>query len=462
MKRVYQCLSAAAVFLSLIAGCKPANTDKPEEEIVEPSPLTQTVIVNGDMIWEKRPVITIHVVNPNDKAIDAEIKTEFSTDTKEPVTKVTSTVQIPANGEKDIDITTDKDLYPGFYKAVTTVNGERALLQLKSSKTSSVVFGISPEDILSPPERMPDFNSFWEDAKAQLAAIDMKAELTEIKSHSSASRKVYLVEMQSVPDGLEGEPVTVRGYYLEPQDGKKHPVIVHFFGYDSQKPSKLSCPTGGSSQEWAELYFSNRGQMINNRPASLRAEDGKGDFVNIYGDWFAYNFGKKDSYYYRGAYMDCVQAVRFLATRPECDMNNVFAEGSSQGGAFSYACAALSDIKLRAIAPCVAFMGDFRDYFEIVTWPGDTARKNKGSMDDSAMFAFLSYFDTKNLATLISCPVIACSGLQDGTCPPHTNIAPYNNLLSTNKQYYFYPTMQHEIPGDWQSKWVKFFKSCME
>ena len=464
MKKVVYILSAAAVFCFLFAGCKgtgeQTDPDNPGEETVEPSPLTLTVTPTDDMVWESRPSITIHAENPNDKALDTVVKTEISTDKKALVTIVTRNIQLPAKGELDIVMTTDEDLPPGFYKAFTTVNGERALLQLKGSKTSSVIFGISPTKIVSAPDKQPDFDDFWAAAKAQLAKVDMKAELTEIPSRSSAACKVYLVEMQSVPDGPDGEPVTVRGYYLEPQDGKKHPVLIHFFGYDDQNPkTKLSCPSGGSSPQWAELYFSNRGQMLNNRPASLRVDDGKGDFTNIYGDWFAYNFGKRDSYYYRGAFMDCVQAIRFMATRPTSDMNNIFAEGSSQGGAFSYAAAALSDYPLRAIAPCVAFLGDFPDYFSIVSWPGDTARKNKGSMTDEEMFAFLSYFDTKNLATRISCAVMACSGLQDGTCPPHTNIAPFNNLQSTDKEYYYYPKMQHEIPSDWPGKWEKFFKA---
>lgn len=66
---------------------------------------------------------------------------------------------------------------------------------------------------------------------------------------------------------------------------------------------------------YAEFYLSTRGQCINNRAADEREPDGKGDFVNTYGDWFAFNFGDKDSYYYRGAFMDCVQAIRFMATR---------------------------------------------------------------------------------------------------------------------------------------------------
>jgi cephalosporin-C deacetylase len=146
-------------------------------------------------------------------------------------------------------------------------------------------------------------------------------------------------------------------------------------------------------------------------------------------------------------------------------MNKLFAEGSSQGGALSYACAALcSDIyPFTAIAPNVAFLGDFPDYFQIVGWPAETAKANKGSMTDEEMYAFLSYFDTKNLATKISAAVLASSGLQDGTCPPHTNIAPFNNLLTpeSDKEYIFAPEMQHDFPKGWTTKIMNFFKERM-
>ena len=149
-----------------------------------------------------------------------------------------------------------------------------------------------------------------------------------------------------------------------------------------------------------------------------------------------------------------------MASRMTSDMDNLFAEGSSQGGALSYAAASLSDYPFTAIAPCVAFLGDFPDYFQIVGWPANTAKEKQGSMTDEEMYAFLSYFDTKNLATRIpaSTAVIACSGLLDGTCPPHTNIAPFNNLATTDKEYYFYPDLGHQIPSDWPTKYYNFFK----
>lgn len=454
IKRTLYFLLAALAFLS-VAGCNDKSDNEPEQ--IDPADLVDlrlSVPTNDDWVWEGKPEITIHVENPNPVALTAEAMVRISTDKKETLLTVEKSAEVPANGAADIVLTTEKSLDPGFYKAACFVNKKSGRI---------FTFGISPLKLVSAPDKQADFDSFWDATIAQLEALDMHPTLIEIPKASSASRKVYLVEMQSIPDGLSGDPVLIHGYYLEPQDGKKHPVIMHYYGYDDLKPSgKIFLPTGGASAEYAEFYLSTRGQIINNRTADQRADGIEMDFHNDYGDWFAFHFGDRDSYYYRGAFMDVVQGIRFMATRETSDMDNVFAEGKSQGGAFSYAAAALSPYPLKAVAPGVAFLGDFPDYFQIVDWPANVAKGNQGSMTDAEMYAFLSYFDTKNLATRISCPVIANVCLQDVTCPPHTNMAPFNNLSNNDKEVYFYPTLGHEIPNGWDGKYMAFFKARIQ
>ena len=416
-------------------------------------PLTLSVPVTDNWVYAARPSITIHVENPYAEVVTANAEIEIATDKMVPVTVLKASKEIAAMGSSDIVLTTDQDLAAGFYKATCTVNDDLA---------RAFVFAINPTQVISAPDAQADFASFWTTAKTQLEGIDMNAQLTEITAKSTAARKVYLVEFNSIPDGLTGEPVVVRGYYCEPTDGKKHPVIMHYLGYDSgYRPGgqdvKPYCPSGDAEKDYAEFYLSTRGQSINNRAADEREADGKGDFVNTYGDWFAFHFGDKDSYYYRGAFMDCVQAIRFMATRETSDMKNLFGEGQSQGGAFTYAAAALSPYPFRAIAPGIAFLGDFPDYFDIVNWPAYVARENQGTMTDAEMFAFLSYFDTKNLAPSITAATYACLGLQDNVCPPHTNIAPYNNLNITDKQLVINPELMHQVSGTWYNEMMAFF-----
>ena len=463
-KRAFLLFATIALMAAQIVSCgEPTPPTPPSDDTEQPeekpdqsklTPLKLSVPVTENWIYDGKPTITISMENTNDVEMDAKVKINISTDTKVAVTTIEQTVVAPV-GKKDFTFTPEENFAPGFYKAACFVNGKSA--------RSQYTFGVNPEGIISAPDMQPDFNEYWENAKATLPSLtEYEPVLTEITSKSSAAEKVYLVELKSTPDSPNGEYVTVRGYYVEPQDGEKHPVLMHFYGYDDQKPtSKASCPSGGSKADYAEFYFSIRGQMLNNRKASLREPDGQGDFVNIYGDWFAYNFGNLDGYYYRGAFLDCVQAVRFMASRPTSDMTNLFAEGSSQGGALCYATAALSDYPFSAITPNVAFLGDFPDYFQIVSWPANTAKDNKGSMTDEEMYQFLSYFDTKNLATLISeqTAVWATSGLQDGTCPPHTNLAPFNNLATSDKQMNYYPEMTHDYPKSWSSDINKWFKN---
>ena len=417
------------------------------------TPLTLAVPVTNNWVFAARPSITVNVTNPYETAVTANVEVEITTDKAVPVDTILASREIAAGATENIVLSTDADLPAGFYKATCIVNDDLA---------RAFGFGINPTNIVSAPDKQADYDAYWATAKAQLDAIAINATLTEIPAKSTAARKVYLVEMQSIPDGLTGEPVIIRGYYAEPQDGQAHPVIMHYQGYDSgYRPGGEGntpwCIEGGTDATYAEFILSTRGQSVNNRPAADRADGIDRDFTNTYGDWFAYEFGNKDAYYYRGAYMDCVRAIQFMASRPTSDMNNLYAEGQSQGGAFTYAAASLSGYTFQAIAPAIAFMGDFPDYFDIVNWPAYVARENQGTMTDAEMYAFLSYYDTKNLAASIDCPVIACIGLQDNVCPPHTNIAPYNNLLSTDKQLIFNPENAHQAGATWYNDYMAFF-----
>ena len=443
-----------AVTLGACGGCKGPAAQEPTQEEADLSLIKSSVLVTNDWVWSGKPAITVHIENPNEAKVKVGVTVNISTDMKQAVTDILDSVEVAGKSEVDYIATTEQNLEPGYYRARCYVNGKTARM---------FYFGIDPFQIVSPPDKQPDFEAFWQAAKDQLAAIDMNAHLIELPSKSTDKRKVYLVELNSVPDGLDGEPVVVRGYYCEPQDGQKHPVIMHFYGYDTQgSKAKVECPSGNGS-EHAEFYLSHRGQYINNRPESSRVPDGLGDLENPYGDWFSYNFGDKNSWYYRGAFMDVVQAVRFMATRETSDMTRLFAEGSSQGGALTYACAALSDYPCKAIAANVAFLGDYADAMKIGGLAAETAKRCQGAMTDEEMLRFLSYFDTKNLTPRISCAVLASSGLQDDVCPPRTNTVPFNNLATPeqDKVYLFGPEMGHSYPGKWYTEMNKLFNDRM-
>lgn len=440
---------------------------KPDPDNLEPF----TFSVSGapeNNIFTGNPTYTLSLTNPNDVATTAEIKVTITSDLGKKAATIEVNKEVAAKGTATVTLAPEGEIAPGFY-TVTGKVGRKNFL-------SAVKIGVSPDRIVyDMSDLQADFNSYWDSVLDELGVIDMSPVLTEVTSHSSSARKVYLVELKSISNGPDQEPETIAGYFVKPTSGFNHPVIMHYEGYDTQPPwgdiPKMYAPYGGSDDKYAEFYVSTRGQMINARSHTLRDDGLPNDYANTYGEWFKYQFGQKDGYYYRGAFMDAVQCIRFMAAQdtddgqPLCDMDHVFAIGMSQGGALSYAAAALSPYPLKAIAAGVAFLGDFREYFKIApSGFAQFATEAKGSMTTDEMYTFLSYYDTKNLATRIpeTTAVIANIGLLDTTCPPRTNQAPFNTVRTTDKKMYYYKNMGHAVPEDWESLYKSFFESHLE
>lgn len=391
--------------------------------------------------WEpgEKPAVEVRLANGTSDDGEADVRLKLMRDDWSFVNEWSETRRLGAGDTVNVRFDAF-DLAPGFYRVEALVDG---------NLVRRFNIGYDPRSISSPADRRPDFEEFWKKALAELAATAPEYKLTLDKEKSGVARDVYLVEMKSIPDSVGAEPVTIRGYYSAPKGGGKHPALLCFEGYDGGQGPYWG--PGDINPDWAEFHLSSRGQMLNNR----------GENKNPYGDWFAWNFGDKDHYYYRGAFMDVVRAVDFITSREATDTARVFACGQSQGGAFTVASAALGGGRVKGIAPAVTFLGDYPDYFRVEYWPGNVAKRRKGELglDDETMYGFLSYFDTKNLAPWVTCPVFGCYSLQDATCPPHTNFASHNLFNTDNKRYVINPVNGHWVNPSWYGDYYDFFYS---
>lgn len=402
---------------------------------------------NENWVWyaPETPEVQLIVKDSLLKAVSADITLNIATDTKIPVFSITQKVNI---SEGDSTILTYKPAIntPGIYKCTVLADGKNIVdfpYEQNWGTEHNDYFNIAyePENIISLPDYQPDFKEFWDKARAELAAVEPNYEMTELKEKSSKFKKFYLVKMQS----LGGD--TIQLYVTIPNKLKtskeKYPVHIYYMGYNS---GVWDIDT--SDNEWITVLLSVRGQALN-KP------------TNKYGDWIQYGLDNPENYYYRGAYMDCVRTIDFICTLPQADQNRIYAEGGSQGGAFTMAAAAL-DHRLKAVATYITFMSDFPDYFNIVNWPAESiiAKQRELGMSDEQMYKNMSYFDIKNLARWITCPVYMGVGLQDPTCPNHTNFAGYN-LVNAYKEYIIYPHYGHHVDYshwniaviEWYNKW---------
>ena len=282
-------------------------------------------------------VLQVGLKAHEDQSIDVELA--LSKDNGEPVGTFAKTAEI-VDGEGLCSF--KLDLEPGFYHAVFSMTDDKGKVELTSSN-----IGINPELISSPQDKQPDFDAFWEQTLAELAAVEPEYTLTLLEEHSNDVRRTYRVDMKS----FGGESIS--GVYVEPVKPGKYSTTIYYMGYNSdlyyQHPS--------SNPEMVEFTLCVRGQALN-EPEGERVK------------WVAEGLESKESYYYRGAFADVVRAIDFVCSREKVDQERLVAEGESQGGAFSFISASL-DHRIKAIAPAVPFLGDYPDYFKVASWPGN-------------------------------------------------------------------------------------------
>ena len=365
--------------------------------------------------------VKTQLVNNSNENLGGELTCEVKTFTGQSIALQSKLVQIPSKSKLKTEITFSFDVpNVGFYISNFTFKDKKGYA-IKDRKG----FAIAPEDAKIAPNRPTDFDDFWNKAKAELDTILPDYKLTILPKLSTDKIDVFELEMRSIGN------IRIRGYYAQPIGKTNLPALLNVQGYSS-----IMQPFGLDTNV-ATVFLNIRGHG-----------NSRDDLNPGFPGFLQFGLENKDTYIYRGAYMDCLRAVDFLCSRAEVDTSRVAVSGGSQGGALSIATAAL-DKRIKLCLPDVPFLSDFRNYFQIAAWPSnefkDYVRKTGKTWDE--VYAVLDYFDIKNMAPNITCPVVMGVGLFDETCPPAINFAAYNNLASADKSYFLYPQSGHSLPA---------------
>jgi cephalosporin-C deacetylase len=332
-------------------------------------------------------------------------------------------INLGANSTGNYDFTIPEDK-PGFYKVNFMVN------VTDYDDTTRRIFGIRPEEIKSSHPKPNDFDQFWEDTKSELAAVEPEYIVTERTDLEKDNRKVYLISMKS----LGG--FTISAWLTEPEHKNPHqtfPVLLMLPGYQATNK-----PLMGKEYDMAFLGLDVRGQGLSKPGLEMRRED-----------YIVSLLESKDNYILRGIIMDCIRAVDFIFTRPELSHDRISVTGGSMGGYLSITTAAL-DSRVSICAPQNPFMSDIYNMDNgAVTWPINHMKeyvKIRPGLTFDKVLNNLQYFDTKNFATKITCPVVMGIGLLDPFVPPNNSYAVYNNITAKKKIFVF-KDLGHEV-GD--------------
>lgn len=383
------------------------------------------VMENDNRIFtEEGPIVVdLQVDNNMDGVLKGIMEIEAVTDFGDEVYGMSRSVKIKSGGSKRVHMDLGT-VEPGFY------NISVLLKSTADNKRLSFAIGVRPEEIESPLDRPEDFQEYWDRTRNELASVDPEFRLIRQDSLCTETREIFILEMRSLDHAL------VRGWYMKPVRKGVYPAILHVQGYSTNMVPDWLYP----GDDMVALGLNIRGH-------GFSTDDVDPGFPG----YILYHVDDKEKYIYRGAYMDCLRAVDFLYTRDEVDKSRVAVEGGSQGGALSFATAALDNERIDLCVPHVPFLSDFRDYFKVAGWPAgeftEYFNEHPGIPEDQ-VYETLSYIDIKNLAPWIKAPVFMSIGLVDKTCPPHINFAAYNQL-NVPREYLVYPESGHGLPGDY-------------
>ena len=278
--------------------------------------------------------------------------------------------------------------------------------------------------------RPADFDAYWTRSKAELAKTPCTPIIEPYSQKDSSTGRCYKITLPSFGN------ITIFGWYIVPRD-------VDIFSKDT--PAKTY-----PAVQWAPGYGGGQGPVdwtpdgYITLGLNIRGHGISSTYFKLPTSHHLWNIEDPETYYYRGAYMDIIRGIDFLASRPEVNQKHIAVEGSSQGGAFALAGASL-DKRVSCAVAYVPYLGNIQDYGYWCLFARGFADKLKDPVAGPKVARTIGYIDTANLAETITCPMLIIVGAQDRTCPPLCGIVDYNRLpKNTIKKLVIDPIADHE------------------
>jgi cephalosporin-C deacetylase len=290
-------------------------------------------------------------------------------------------------------------------------------------------------------QRPPDFDQFWADILADLATVPLDPTMEYLPYRSTPEVEVFEIGYTS----LDG--VRIAGWYCRPREGW---ATAPFPGL-SIVPGYVSEPTLPKS--WAKLGYAAIGVAPRGK---LRSN---GQFNPGYPGLLIHNIVDKNTYGYKGFYIDAVRAIEFLQGRPEVDIDRIGVHGGSQGGALTLISAALLPDQIACGAAGAPYLAGYMDCADLThSYPYEEMNEYRRLYPDraDAMRDTLDYYDCINFASRITCPMLIYIGHADDVVPPETAYD-LQKVMTCPLDLHAYDRCGHEAGIYWEMPVVEGF-----
>ncbi|CAG4998560.1 Acetyl esterase Axe7A [Dyadobacter sp. CECT 9275] len=362
---------------------------------------------------------TIAVYRYGNLVKNVPVRYEIGLEKLDPTIKETKTA---ADGKLTVEGGTLKT--PGFLRCIAyaTVDG----VEYRGLATA----GFEPEKIQPTVNNPSDFDTFWNTAKTELAAIPMDAKMTLLPERCTEKVNVYHLNLQNFKIGAR-----LYGILCVPKKEGKYPAL-------------LRVPGAGVRGYYGDVATAEKGIItleigIHGIPVTMEPSVYTDLGMGVLNGYNAFNLDNKDRFIYKRVYLGCVRANDFLVSMPQFDGQNLAVTGGSQGGALSIVTAGLD--------PRVKWLGAFYPALSDVTgylhgraggWPHYFDKTNIAANNYKEKLATVGYYDVVNFARRVKVPGYYMWGFNDETCPPTSMYASYN-VITAPKDLKLYQDTGH-------------------
>ncbi|NIJ53923.1 acetylxylan esterase [Dyadobacter arcticus] len=346
---------------------------------------------------------TVQVLRNGNLVKNAALRYEIGLEKLDPTIKETKTA---ADGKLTIDGGTLKT--PGFLRCIVWVNVDGG--EFRGLATA----GFEPLKIQPTVPNPEDFDTFWDNAKKELAAVPMDAKMTLIPERCTEKTNVYHLNLQNNKPN-----VRVYGILSIPKKEGKYPALLRVPGA-GVRPYYGDVVT--ADKDIITLEIGIHGIPVT-MDLSVYTDLGQG----VLNGYPAYNMDDKDRFYFKRVYLGCIRANDFLVSLSQFDGKNLAVTGGSQGGALSIITAGL-DPRVKWLGAFYPALSDVTGYLQgrAGGWPHYFDKNGVKVNNTKEKLNTVSYYDVVNFARRVKVPGLYIWGFNDETCPPTSMYAVYN------------------------------------
>lgn len=262
-----------------------------------------------------------------------------------------------------------------------------------------------PEEHQTSVVRPLDFDDFWSAIKDEVGQIPLNPSMEHIPMRSTNEVDVYEIHYDSLDN------VRVAGWYCRPKETyikPPYPALLIVPGYVSE-------PT--LTKSWAKMGYAAVGVAPRGK---LRSNN---QFNPGYPNLLTNNIIDRNTYSYRGFYIDAARSVDFALSRPEVDPSRIGVHGSSQGGALTITTSSLRNDVITCGAAGAPYLCGYMDCAGLThSYPYEEINDYLRMHPDheQQVRETLNYFDGINFAPQIKAPMLVYIGMEDDVVPPET------------------------------------------